>query len=187
MKLSNAALKSPAWNAAKAGPTNAGPSSTLAGTFESAAGGRLQQCQATYELRPLNGEREADLAARRVADPVNPLEAEPFGERSGMSRMVAQREVPRRLKLTISGTTKSDHTKAVELLTFADESEPVAEYTGVNEKDCIAVPAFCEFDLNIIDADTLPRFRSFVHVRAILLRTTQCAVTAYGFASCPIV
>jgi hypothetical protein len=96
---------------------------------------------------------------------MNPLETKPFGEGRGMSRVIAQREVLCRLKLTISDPPKSDHAEAVELLAGADKSEPLAEDSGMNEKHCLALSAFCEFDFDVVDADALPRCKSIGHVR----------------------
>ena len=69
----------------------------------------------------------------------------------------------------------SDHAKVIEPFTLADESEPVAEDTGVHQKDGLALTAGRELDLDIVHWNTLPAVRSVVHVRALALDGARVA------------
>src|SRR5262245_1673872 len=98
---------------------------------------------------------------------MNPLAGtKMISEETSMSSVVLQCHMSRCLKLTVASTTQEDYAKAVELTTFTNKTEPIAEYTGVNQKHGLTLSTFHVFHLAAINSEALPLFRMVVHPRA---------------------
>jgi hypothetical protein len=130
---------------------------------EPATTGRgLQEREALHQLRAIRRQEQSDLAARRVAHPVDAIDSEVISERCRVLCVIGERQVPCGLHPAIPRSTGADHAKVTERGILSDEPEPVAENSSMDQEDGLTRSALGELDLPARHSKRLPRFR-YVH------------------------